>query len=114
MVSTFRGEMPSDSSSDPSTSDNDTDDSAPPPNQTTLGKRKHTQARAEARRRKLSLQTRDTEPDDDDNGSKLVDPCTKWESSSNSNAWFTPVTDKAHFGYVNDSNQINYPIGSLV
>ena len=85
------------------------DDSAPPPNQSALGKRKRTQARAEARRRKLNLQTRDTKPDNNNDEIKLVDPYAKWESSSDSSGWFTPVTDEAHFGYVNGNNQINWP-----
>ena len=56
----------------------------------------------------MSLRTRDTEPDDNDE-IKLVDPYAQWESSSDDSGWFTPVTDEAHFGYVNGSNQINWP-----
>ena len=48
------------------------------------------------------------EPDDNDK-IKLVDPYAQWESSSDSSGWFTPVTDEAHFGYVNGTNQINWP-----
>ena len=55
------------------------------------------------------MRTRDTEPDDNNDEVKLIDPYVKWESSSDSSGWFTPVTDEAHFGYVNDSNQINWP-----
>ena len=39
----------------------------------------------------------------------MTNPYAKWESSSDSSGWFTPVTDKAHFGYVNGTNQINWP-----
>ena len=48
----------------------------------------------------MNLRTRDTEPDDNAN---------KWDSTSDSSGWFTPVTDEAHFGYVNGDNQINWP-----
>ena len=103
--STSGGEKSSDSS-DSSNLDTGT---APLPDRLRLGKRKRTQARAEARRRKLSLQTRDTEPDDNNDEVKLIDPYAKWESSSDSSGWFTPVMDDAHFGYVNGDNQINWP-----
>ena len=100
--STSSGETSSDSS------DSDTG-TAPLPDRLRLGKRKRTQVRAEARRRKSNLRTRDTEPNDNNDEVKLVDPCAKWESSSDSSGWFTPVTDEAHFGYVNGTNQINWP-----
>ena len=54
------------------------------------------------------MRTRDTEPDDNDEV-KFIDPYAKWESSSDSSGWFTLVTDEAHFGYVNGTNQINWP-----
>ena len=113
MVSTSSGETSSDSSLDSLTSDSDTDDSRPSPNQHALGKTKCTQARAEVRRFKLSLRTRDTEPDDSDE-IKLVNPYAQWESSNDTSGWFTPVTDEPHFGYVNGSNQINWPGNSTL